>query len=310
MIIVLGSVNVDLVVRGPRLPAPGETVIGGRFFETHGGKGANQAVAAARAGAAVTMIGAVGDDRLGETARQNLLDEGIDCRQLRVIPGEHTGVALILVGDSGENCISVASGANSQVAREQLEALPDSCWEEATTFLCCLEAPWPVVRAGLRKAKQHGLRTILNPAPATSEFLESMRLDDVDVLTPNQREAEALSGIRIRSTEDAVQAACVLRERGCEWVIITRGDQGILVVAHEVRHFPAAEVKPVDTTGAGDAFNGYLAACWGGGSTLWEAAHYANLAAGLAVTREGAQTSLPRGAEIDAFMIAIRGNLG
>jgi ribokinase len=310
MILVLGSVNVDLVVRGPRLPAPGETVVGGHFYEAQGGKGANQAVAAARAGARVKLVGAVGDDRLGVAARDRLTAEGIDCRQLVALAGQHTGVALILVGAGGENCISVASGANAHVASRQLEELEPSEWEDASVFLSCLELPWSVVRDGLRQAKRRGLRTILNPAPVTPEFLDEVQWDEIDLLTPNEPEAEALTGIRIQSTEDAVQAACALRERGCDWVIVTRGSRGALVVGNEVQSLEAIPVEPVDTTAAGDAFNGYLAARWGGGESLIEAARQANVAAALAVTRQGAQSSLPTVAEIEAFMIAIRERLG
>ena len=310
MILVLGSVKIDLVVRGPRLPAPGETVLGGHFYESHGGKGANQAVAAARAGAKVKFVGAVGDDHLGTSARTSLLAEGIDCEHLVAVSGQHTGVALILIGAQGENCISVASGANLHVSVKQLEEIPDSVWNETKAFLSCLESPWAVVREGLRLAKQHGVKTILNPAPATPEFLEEIQLDDIDILTPNVREAEALTGIRITSTEDAVQAACVLRERGCGWVIITRGSRGVLIVGHEVQALDALDVDAGDTTAAGDAFNGYLAAAWGQGETLLAAARHGNVAAGLAVTRQGAQSSLPRADEIEAFLIAIRGKLG
>jgi ribokinase len=310
MILVLGSVNVDLVVRSSHLPAPGETVVGGEFFEAHGGKGANQGVAAARAGARVHLVGAVGDDHLGVRARQRLTDEGIDCRHLATLAGQHTGVALILVGTSGENCISVASGANLHVSSEQLSQVEDAVWEETRVFLGCLEVPWPVVRHGLRLAKQRGCKTILNPAPVTDDFLEEVQLDEIDLLTPNEQEAEALTGIRIHTAEDAVQAACVLRERGCAWVIITRGAQGAVVVGNEVQSLEAVPVQAVDTTAAGDAFNGYLAARWGGGQSLFDAARYANVAAALAVTRHGAQSSLPTAAEIDAFMIAIRDRLG
>jgi ribokinase len=310
MILVLGSVNIDLVVRGARIPSPGETVLGGHFFEAQGGKGANQAVAAARAGAKVTFVGAVGDDHLGASARSSLLSEGIDCRHLVTIPGQHTGVALILIDAQGENCISVASGANEQVSVTQLQAIPDAVWSETKVFLSCLESPWNVVREGLRMAKRRGVRTILNPAPATPEFLEELQLDDIDILTPNEQEAEALAGIRITSTEDAVQAACVLRERGCGWVIMTRGSRGVLMVGHEVQSLEALDVKAVDTTAAGDAFNGYLAAAWGSGEPLLEAARRGNIAAGMAVTRQGAQPSLPTADEIDAFLIAIRGKLG
>lgn len=302
MILVLGSVNVDLVIRSSRLPRPGETVVGGTFFQNGGGKGANQAVAAARAGASVMMIGAVGADAFGDQARRSLESEGIDCRYLRRLEQQPTGVALILVDQQGENSISVASGANACVTPELVEALPDTVWQSAQLLLACLEVPWDTVQLALQRARQFGLRTILNPAPVTDEFLETVQLDTVDVLTPNEHEASRLTDIEIQTPEDAVQAACALRQRGAQHILVTLGAAGALLVDHAVTSLPAVPVQVIDTTAAGDAFNGALAAQWARGNDLRAAARFATAAAACSVTCQGAQPSLPHRAEIEACL--------
>lgn len=299
MLLVLGSVNVDLVVRSARLPAPGETVLGGRFFQAGGGKGANQAVAAARSGADVTFLGAVGNDAFGKEARSALQREGIDCRFLRTLKETPTGVALILVSEHGENCISVASGANALVDESIVTQVTDAEWQRARVLLACLEVPWPTVLRAFQMAQRYGVRTILNPAPVIREFLEDPQLECADLLTPNEHEAAQLSGITIRSPDDAVQAGQVLRQRGAKNVLITLGAAGVVLVGKSIEHFPATDVRAVDTTAAGDAFSGALAAHWAETDDLVRAIRFATAAAGPAVTREGAQPSLPYRREVE-----------
>jgi len=301
-IIVLGSVNTDLVIRGPRLPAPGETVLGGEFYRAHGGKGANQAVAAARAFAdPVTFIGAVGDDAFGREALAHFARENLDCRYLKTVPGEASGVALILVDRQGENLISVASGANLHVTPEDVDAVSEETFRNARVFLTCLESPLESVARGLSRARRSGLLTILNPAPADDAVCRNGTLALVDVITPNEGEAAALTGIDFDDRPGAVAAARRLQEMGCRSCVITLGARGCLVVEETDTWVEGRSVQAVDTTAAGDAFNGALAVALSEGRTLVEAAHWANRAAAVAVTRPGAQPSLPGRKEIDSF---------
>jgi ribokinase len=288
------------------LPGPGETVIGGEFYQAAGGKGANQAVAAARAALdRVTFVGAVGDDGLGQAALQRFRSENLVCDYLKTVAGEPSGVALILVDEQGQNLISVAAGANAQLTEQDLEALPEEVFSAASVFLTCLETPLPTVAAGLRRAKRAGLLTLLNPAPACREILDAGLLKLVDVLTPNEGEAALLTGISPGRADDeaaAVRAARLLQSQGCKQVIVTRGAAGCLVVAEEVTHIPAFSVRAIDATAAGDAFNGALAAGLSEGHSLCKAARWANAAAAISVTRRGAQPSLPSRAEILEFL--------
>jgi len=301
-IIVLGSVNTDLVIRGPRLPAPGETVLGGEFYQAHGGKGANQAVAAARASAdPVTFIGAVGDDAFGREARAHFARENLDCRYLKTSPGEASGVALILVDRQGENLISVASGANLHVKPEDVDAVDEAVFRDARVLLTCLESPLESVARGLSRARQSGLLTILNPAPAADTICRNGALPLVDVITPNEGEAAALTGIDFDDRSGAVAAARRLQELGCRSCVITLGARGCVVVEQAETWVEGHRVQAVDTTAAGDAFNGALAVALSEGRTLVEAARWANRAAALAVTRAGAQPSLAGRKEIDSF---------
>jgi ribokinase len=309
-IIVLGSVNIDLVIRAPKLPSPGETVLGGRFFEASGGKGANQAVAAARAARApVAFVAAVGDDRFGQQSLDNFRREGLVCEHLRVVPGEATGVALILVNAEAENMIAVASGANAHLSLTDVDRLPDAWFVPGGVFLACLESPLPTVRHALIRARVSGMTTILNPAPA-NEPLPTDVLDLVDVLTPNEHEAAALAGQAVTDHRSAVAAARRLQQLGCRQVIVTRGSAGCTILGeaiedakdfdHDAIELPALAVQPVDTTAAGDAFNGALAVKLSEAASLVEAARWASVAAAISVTRPGAQPSLPCRKEIDA----------
>ena len=302
-IIVLGSVNTDLVIRGPRLPGPGETVLGGEFYRAHGGKGANQAVAAARASSdPVAFIGAVGDDAFGREALAHFERENLDCRYVKTVPDQPSGVALILVDRRGENSISVASGANLSVTPADVDAVPDEVFRAARVFLACLESPLEAVARGLARAKQAGLLTILNPAPAAAEICREELLSLVDVITPNEGEAAMLAGLEAgeRSTAVAVAAARRLQQLGCRRCVVTLGPCGCIVVEEDVTPVEGCRVEAVDATAAGDAFNGALAVAVSEGRTLVEAARWANRAAAIAVTRPGAQPSLPVRAEIDS----------
>ena len=301
-IIVLGSVNTDLVIRGPRLPAPGETVLGGEFYQAHGGKGANQAVAAARlAGNPVTFIGAVGDDAFGRQAMEHFKRENLVCRYLKTIPGRPSGVALIMVDSQGENLISVASGVNAQLSPGDVDAVLDEVFRSARVLLTCLELPPRTVARGLVRAKEAGLTTILNPAPADVAICRGDLLRCVDVLTPNEGEAAALTGIDTSDVAGAVAAARRLQELGCRSCVVTLGASGCVVVEEDVVPIEGCPVEAVDATAAGDAFSGALAVALAEGRSLVEAAHWSNRAAAITVTRPGAQPSLPSREEVDSF---------
>jgi len=303
-VIVLGSVNADLVIRTPRLPAPGETVLGGEFFRAGGGKGANQAVAAARCALEpVAFIGAVGDDLFGREAIEQLQHENLDSRQLKVVADQPTGVALITVDESGENTISVAPGANASLLPQDVLAIDEDIFRDARVFLTCLESPVATVVAALRRARQAGLITILNPAPANTEILNEGILSLVDIITPNEGEAASLAAADVSSPEAVKRMAHRFRELGCGEVLLTRGPQGAWIITEEqLRPVAAHQVQAVDTTAAGDAFNGTLAVALAEDRPLVEACHWANAAAAIAVTRPGARPSLPTRKEIESVV--------
>jgi ribokinase len=294
-VIVLGSVNTDLVIRGPRLPGPGETVLGGEFYRASGGKGANQAVAAARLGReVVTFVAAVGDDDFGRSSMEGFSRDNLDCRYVKTVAGKPSGVALILVDGSGENSISVASGANRELLPADVDALPATLFAEASVFLTCLETQVPTVMRGLERARVAGCRTILNPAPADRAIVELGCLERVDIVTPNELEAAALTGLSVTDVDSAIEAGQRLCSLGCGSAVVTLGSAGCVVVDHgDSTHIPARPVDAVDTTAAGDAFNGALAVALSEGKSLVDAARWAATAAAISVTRAGAQPSLP-----------------
>ncbi len=305
-VIVLGSINVDLVVRSPRLPRAGETVLGGEFMQAGGGKGANQAVAAARLSQQpVAFIAAVGTDDFGRSSIKQLRAENLHTQHIRMLDGHATGVALIVVGENGENQITVASGANAQLTPADIAAIDDSVFASAKVFVACLESPLETVIAGLRRAKAAGLRTVLNPAPACAEIKDAEILKLVDVLTPNETEAELLTGWNVQEDlEDAVIACDQLRQKGVGQVIITRGASGCILrdESREASWLPAYEVQAVDTTAAGDCFTGALATALAEGRDLRSAARWAIAASAISVTRAGAMPSLPTRAEVECFL--------
>ena len=299
-VVVLGASLMDMNLRLDRLPLRGETRLGSRFFTSTGGKGANQAVAARRAGADVVFLGAFGDDAFGRQMRDRYFEEGIDLRHVRLVEGEPSGVALILVGDDGENLIGVSMGPNALLTPEFIDDLPAEVFDPPGVFLASLEVPIETVVRGIARAKAAGMTTVLNPAPAALLLGSKGILAKVDVLTPNESEAEALVG---HPLEAAGPVADGLRAIGVGRFILTLGPEGSLVSDGDARmKIPAFPVEAVDTVGAGDAFNGALAAALSEGLSLIEAATRANAAAAIAVTKPGAQGALPSRREIDRMV--------
>ena len=299
-IVVVGSSNADMIVKAGRIPKPGETVLGGTFVLAAGGKGANQAVAASRAGGKVTFVGRVGRDGLGDQAVRGLARDGIGLEFVVRDKARSSGVALIVVGAAGENSIAVAPGANAALSAADIRKAARALDGAALTLLQ-LEVPLAAVAAAADLAAKKKVRIILNPAPARP--LPRALLRKISILTPNEAEAERLTGIKVGSDAAAAKAARVLRSAGVETVIITRGARGAFVAAPGFAGpVPGFKVKAVDTTAAGDVFNGALAVAVGEGRALREAVRFAHAAAAISVTRMGAQPSAPRRAEIDEFL--------
>lgn len=301
-VVVVGSLNMDLVVRTPRLPKPGETVVAHGFARFPGGKGANQAVAAARMGAHVVMVGRVGRDPFGAAMRDVLAAEGIDLSWLQETEGVETGVASIWVDDQGANSIAIAPGANGRLTPADIEAASE-LFRQAAVVLVQIEIPPETVEAVLAVAGRSGTPVILDPAPIHPRA--GGWLGRVWAAAPNQVEAEALVGFAVRTVEDGVRACRAILAGGAEVAIVKMAEQGLVVAekdAGHAYHIAAADVRAVDTTAAGDAFCGALAAALASGLPLLDACGLANVAAGLSTTRPGAQPSLPRRAEVEAFL--------
>jgi ribokinase len=300
-IVVVGSLNMDLVVRMPKIPRPGETLLGGVFKTFPGGKGANQAVAAARLGAHVTMIGCVGDDAFGKEMRATLAAEGIDTTHVLVHTDEATGVALIQVDAQGQNSIAVASGANFRLTGADVEKSMQAIGE-FDALVMPLETPLETIYAAARIASRRGAKVLLNPAPA--QVLEKDLLELVDVLLPNEHEIALMTGVQLQSTADTRQAAEKLFSLGTKNLIVTLGSQGsaLFNASGQETLIPACPVQAVDTTAAGDCFVGALAVGLCEGKPLPVAAEFASAAAAISVTRAGAQPSLPRREEVTQFM--------
>lgn len=293
----MGSLNMDLVVKVPRLPQVGETVTGGVFSTFPGGKGANQAVAAARLGASVAVVGRVGADAFGMQLLEALRREGVDVAAVRADPESPTGVAAIGVDEQGRNLILVAPGANARLLPHDVD---EQVVARSQVLLLQLEIPMVTVLHAARVARRYGAWVCLDPAPAAPLPEELYRL--VDVLNPNEVEAAALTGMPIRTLEDAQRAARVLLNRGVRYPVIGLGDRGSYYLSsEEAGHVPALGVHAVDTAAAGDAFAAALGVALGEGSPLREAVRFATCAAGLKVTRMGAQ-SMPSRAEVEAAL--------
>ncbi|WP_095128567.1 ribokinase [Pseudomonas sp. Irchel s3h14] len=298
-VVVIGSLNMDLVTRAPRLPRGGETLIGESFATVSGGKGANQAVAAARLGAQVSMVGCVGSDAYGEELRGALLAEQIDCQAVSTVD-DSSGVALIVVDDNSQNAIVIVAGANGALTPAVIDRF-DAVLRAADVIICQLEVPDATVGHALKRGRELGKTVILNPAPA-SRPLPADWYASIDYLIPNESEASALSGLPVDSLASAETAASRLISLGAGKVIITLGAQGSLFAnGKSFEHFPATKVKAVDTTAAGDTFVGGFAAALAAGKNEADAIRFGQVAAALSVTRAGAQPSIPTLSDVQAF---------
>ena len=294
-IVVVGSLNEDLTVHASRWPEAGETVLGERLVRSAGGKGANQAAAAARLGGEVAMVGRVGDDAAGQRLRDGL--RGVDVANVAAVPGTPTGTAVVGLDASGGNRIVVIAGANSCLEPAALDGLD---WRGVRVLLLQLEIPLPTVTAAAQAARAAGARVVLDPAPALS--LPDELLGLIDILTPNAREAATLAGREVVDVGTARLVASQLEARGPRAVVITLGAAGaVLADGNYVTHLPAPKLAAVDTTGAGDAFNGALAVALAEGQPLASAVIFANRVAALSTTRPGAQASLPDRAAVGSL---------
>lgn len=290
----------DLVTRASRLPRAGETLIGQTFSTVPGGKGANQAVASARLGADVSMIGCVGTDAYGTQLRDALRVEGIDCQAVSSVEGS-SGVALIVVDDSSQNAIVIVAGSNGELTPASLQAF-DAVLQAADVIVCQLEVPMATVGCALERGRELGKTVILNPAPASAP-LPAEWYASIDYLIPNESEASALTGVTVDSLDSAKVAALQLIQAGAGKVIITLGAQGALFTDGQVfEHLVAPKVKAVDTTAAGDTFVGGFAAALANGKSEAEAIRFGQVAAALSVTRAGAQPSIPTLHDVQGFV--------
>jgi ribokinase len=290
-ITVIGSINMDLVTSTTQIPKVGETVLGHSFHTIPGGKGANQAVAAARLGADVTMIGAVGDDSFGETLVEHLTNQGINTENIMKMKDTSTGIASIIVSEA-DNSIIVVPGANHHVTPEVIEKHEDKI-KNSDIILVQLEIPLESVIEAVELAKKHGVRTILNPAPI--QKLPKELLEMVDYLTPNEHE-QTLLFVSIDGTEQELEK---LKEK----CIVTKGSKGVMIYKNgEKVEIPSLQVEAVDTTGAGDSFNGALATALCDGLDIDEACQFANVVGAISVTKLGAQTGMPTKKEVEEFL--------
>jgi len=307
-LLVVGSINMDLVFQTSQLPNPGETVIGGNFCQINGGKGANQAVAAARgSNVPVKLFAAVGGDGYAVSIMESFkLESRLSTELVQQVSDAATGVAAIMVDDQGENMICVAAGANERLSSAAVEAVVDQVFEQASVVLLSAEIPLSTILAVIGRTAPYGGLVILNPAPALQDFRDADLLTDVDILTPNEHEARILSGIEVTGFDSAVEAGRRLQKFGVTTVIVTLGSQGVVVVpsmdsieSDGPWAVSAPEVQVTDTTAAGDCFNGLLAAELARGRSLSQAVEVAVVGASLSVTRAGAQTSLPTVEELE-----------
>jgi ribokinase len=300
-IVVVGSSNTDMTIRLSHLPIPGETELGGDFSMAAGGKGANQAVGAARAGGSVTLVARVGDDMFGKKALAGYAKDHINTDFVFRDAKAESGVALIFVGKkSGENCIAVASGANSLLSPADVKKARKAI-ADARMLILQLETPLETVEIAAEIASKANVRIILNPAPA--QELSDKLFKQISIFTPNQIEAEFYTGIKVNTTADAAKAADILLAKGIETVIITLGSRGSYVANKDIKkRVPSFKVKPIDTTGAGDIYNGALAVALAKGKSILEAARYANAAGAISSTKLGAQPSAPTRKEIKSFL--------
>ena len=296
-ILVIGSSNTDMITRLPLLPTPGQTILGGSFTTAAGGKGANQAVAAARAGGDVTLVACLGEDAFADTTLEKLRDETLNIDHIKRSSSSASGVALIMVNELGENIIGVAPGANHDLTPTDILAL-DHLFIDCDLLLLQLEIPLETVEMAAKLARDHDCTVMLNPAP--SQAIPSELMKQIDILTPNETETEKLSGIEVTGRASAEEAAAVLQARGAKNVIITMGKQGALLASpDQIQHVEGFDVTPVDTTAAGDTFIGALAVAMCEGQEMPDAIRFANAAAAVSITEVGAQPSIPNRERID-----------
>ncbi len=300
-ITVVGSSNTDMIIKVPRIPRPGETILGGTFSTAAGGKGANQAVAAARAGGEVTFIARLGTDMLGEKSLEGFRDDMIETRYVFRDKDAPSGTALIFVDQEGDNSIAVASGANANLSPKDIETAKDAVIN-ADILLMQLETPLETVMAAAWLASKNGVKVVLNPAPA--QQLPDALLRNVDILTPNESEIELLTDLTVTDLDSAEKGARMLMDRGVTTVIVTLGKKGALLVTGDKKQvFPVPDVEVVDTTAAGDVFNGAFTVALAETGSLEQSIQFANIAATLSVTKLGAQPSAPARKQIDTFKV-------
>ena len=299
-IVVIGSSNTDMIIKVPRIPKPGETILGGIFSTAAGGKGANQAVAAARAGGNVSFVARVGDDIFGQEAIKGFQKDGLNIDNIYVDDHEPSGVAEIFVAEDGENSIAVASGANSKLSPEDIN-LVETIILESDILVTQLESPLDTVLTAIKIAHDNDVQVILNPAPA--QALDDSYYEYISILTPNESELEILTGQMVQDIKSVEEAAQILVKKGVENVIVTLGKNGALLVkSNSIKLIQGVEVNAVDTTGAGDVFNGTLAVALAEKMNIEDAIRFANAAAALSVTKLGAQPSIPNREEIDRLL--------
>ncbi len=299
-VVVVGSANVDIFLKVPRMPQVGETILGNNFYWHIGGKGANQAVGVARLGVPVYFVGKVGNGPFQQRIVDQLKREGVNTEFVVQDKGNPSGMAVILVDEEGRNCITVIGGANRNLSPKDVERARKVILK-ADILLLQLEIPLGTVEYTLKLARESGVRTVLNPAPAN--ILNPGILSNTDILVPNKDEAEKLTGVKITSHQEAKEAGVLLLGKGVKAVVLTLGEEGALLVTREkIRHFYEVPVKSLDTTGAGDSFIAALAAALIQGKDLEQAVRYANYAASLSVTKLGAQASLPHKKELEDFI--------
>lgn len=301
---VLGSINADHVIQVPHFPQPGETLSGQNYHIVYGGKGANQAVAAARLGAKVDFIACIGEDKIGLEMKQAFQKDGINTDSIATIQGETTGIAMIQVADSGENSIVISAGANAHLTTDIVDKFKQKILD-TDALLMQLETPLDAIIYATKIAKQAGKHTVLNPAPAKA--LPDELLAQLTMITPNETEAEVLTGIKVVDEQSAAQAAAVFHQKGVAIVLITLGAKGVFISHNALQKIiPGFRVQAKDTTAAGDTFNGALVTALLEQKSLEEAIQFAHAAAAISVTRFGAQTSIPSRQETLDFLANIK----
>lgn len=306
-ILIIGSLNMDTVIRMKELPKRGETVLGQSLSYVPGGKGANQACASGKLGGKITMLGSVGGDVFGIHQLENLKRNNVDVSYIRQMNAKPTGTAVINVDHEGNNSIVVVAGANVNCDKQYLKE-HDFLFHSHDFFVFQMEIPYEAIFYGIARAKELGKTTILNPAPAPDTIPDEI-LEKIDYLTPNETELIKLSGMTSVSEENIRKGAYSLLTKGVRNVLVTLGDKGVLLVNHNMEKiYPARKVKAVDTTAAGDCFNGALVTALAEGKGLEEAIKFANLASSIAVTRKGAQSSIPNRNEVEELIYLVAAN--